>query len=373
MGIERRGAWVCVAAAVAVVAGACEERPAPNTTVASAPGAADAAAPAEPTPVLDAYAALGERMDNELTLALVWVKPLEAGLVLSEAPPGQRERTVATLEGAQGIIDELIGLSRRTLEVGALHESSSMPGVWAVAKAGPLLMADASRCFDLGEHDAALGRVAALARTSSQLLEFSSARGSAGGHGGTMAVRKAEALLDAGAQGSAGARAELRAALEGLDPIPAKFAERWERGARARLADLREEFGGTDGPRKLAEAVEEHGLTAQDAQGLADLLRGLDPEAAEFVKPATVIKPDRPGVYSERLIERGLARAEGLIPRVREALASEDLSGSFEPIWEAMEGDRTQVVKLVIGAPGAALLQLRSMDEVRRRVLERLE
>lgn len=331
------------------------------------PGTKGGSAPPGPAPVavVDArYLRLAAELDSDLLIQLAHVLPLEASLKQDEdAPPGQHAAAVAALIAKQGAIGRFMELlaSPPRLPPGPGRDAPDGPDAM-LRRARTVLLADASRCFQAGDYDAATARLTALCRLGRFQLGDSSLA-EAGVATAMAAGRKTLAFVEAGLLGGVSKEAvrELEDALGMINGSPDAFGASWEEGARARLAAARSEFTSAGGAERLAAHLGAVGMDAESASGLVSMFRDMGgSELADLAAPAIVLthgsNRDR---HSSRSISSSIDAAEALIPSVRAALRAEQLGPAFKTIGEALSRDKTQIGKLIIGCPGATMLQLR--------------
>jgi hypothetical protein len=333
-----------------------------------------------PTPVLDAWEALRRDIedDPEAGLAVAHTYPLEASLKVDEhGGPDQRRQTIEALQRLQPLIERAITLAQHKPEdvprPPVVRAESSRGDPWrALSGMRHVLAADASRCFDEGDGAGAAARLEALVRIGThQITQGSNDLHAAGIGNLTLASRKTLNMLDAGLLNilPTSDKGRLRSTFAGAPIDPAGYLEGWENLARAALEEVRAQYGGSGGATHLRALIQEWGVEQDAADATAGMVgrQGRQLGAAILVNPG----PRELGRLSARDIDRSLREAELLIPRAAAALRVER-SDAWEPIIEAMRNDRAQLTKLVIGAPGAVLSQLRGVHEDIARVLERL-
>lgn len=352
---------LALAGAVGLAAPAgCERSPAPGAP-------ASRAAAQFPTPVLDAWARLETDLPRAPMIALVDVLPLEAPLTVDPAAlPGTRESVLTALDELRPVVDRILALSVQKPEPAPrppfdLVAAGRAVDPWfAMGIARAVLPADASRAFDAGDMAGAAARLAALARIGRHQMGQGDPDLFASGLGQiAIAARKTVAMVDDGLLETLPleARRDLDSALAAAHPDAGAYISEWESRAHAALAEARAQYGAAEGLPHLREMLSTWGM-----DGDPEMLAGLGGPEARMIVAAMLVKPTPAdlGALSHEDVRRSLDLSETLIPRIGAALRSENLPVAFDPIVRDMMNDRAQITRLVIGAPGAVLMQIRS-------------
>lgn len=372
-----------------VIAGAgCSSDPAPPAP-AAAPSAAEAATEAM-RPYLDAFEELRAHAE-----ALGGTRVEGGRIVSAEHAPGGAERLRALLVRVQPVLERVMEAAAGPagdwtepepvvwiMEGPALEELEAVAGR-NVEKQGPIrhlarwLVADAARLLEAGDPAGTTDRLVAVVRLARHSADEPALIG------------RANPTYEVLAQGWAGAiaglpegeRARLREELARLAPLDPKGlaafgVEASERALRALEAELNVEH-----PRVVLGAIVRHrGIPAEqyrelehDAREIAAMYEG--PLGAEtwrraFVAQAVLAEPEvDPARVRTDVIERALGEAERLLGVLREAARAGDPEPGLIETLDAIERDRTQILRMVLDQAVLGLVALPATREIHERLL----
>lgn len=283
---------------------------------------------------------------------LSYVYPTRAGIEVDEKAPPEysADRVREALAKAGPEIDRLCELIDSAAR---LDETPLTAGV--VRTCYSVLLADASACYDRSDYPAAYRRIVHALRLHTRVERFNGQAMSFRVASATVACAKVRAMAEHGAA-PGDAAPELLVALRSLRlPDRELFVSTWERYSRSRVATLRTELGGPDGPAGLRDAVARDGIDAIAIPSIAALL-GVDdlakhPELLECGTYTHAAHSER--APSARAIRKGLDLAEKMIPRYAEALRSDSPAASMLPLAREVIAEPTQVARAALGSPAA--------------------
>lgn len=308
----------------------------------------------------------------------MYVAPREPGLVLREAPAGERERVIASLRALTPSIQSLITISGQPLGPLPSWPAPDTPAEMRLAHpAGRLLTltrlltTDAARCWDEQDYNGAAERVAATLRWAHELLQP--------GADAWVRLRGQQCLILAltrlDAQTVVGLSTRLDSShrarlLEALAPFdaadPTRELAEWERGARANLAWVREHFSGSDAGEKLAAHIQANGADSEDF-GLPDVPKEV------YIGSVLVRRDlDKVRAMSAATIAGHIDMAERMIGPVAVALRLPDATAALKPLQAQAAADPSQVARIVLGAPAGVMHNTRNVAKLLSDCRERL-
>ncbi len=337
---------------------------------------------ASETPVLDKYRALAIRRQSLDMMALGFVDDAprlrvqpNAGADITQA------RLDAAIREAGPIVLELIELSPLTIEPlpesieddPALELYSRLPNSWFRIFC-QLLHTDAKRCWRDGDAPGAMERLHAALRISSQLYVHSDAISRATGFASlqeTLALLVA--MVDDGLDANANRAAfdEIRGHARAVDTQdPCGHVRHFEHEANARVAAARAACGSPPAAARLAEYIatsgvdhaamrERHGHLVGD---MDRLMLQLMPDSAAAGAIATM---------SDAEIAAAFDAVEALIAPTAAAMRRDDME-TVHAIGAAVQGDPTQLQRLVVGSAELELQTTRTVTDRWLALMERL-